>query len=86
MTHEADTQELHKKAADTMSDQQMTGVVVLSLGVAALIVSIGVAWMLSRLSRAGRVESTWFITAVSFVLFLVGVVLCWFGVTTFVGV
>jgi hypothetical protein len=69
-----------------MSDQQVTGVVVLSLGVAALIVSIGVAWTLSRLSRAGRVESTWFITAVSFVLFLVGVVLCWFGVTTFVGV
>jgi hypothetical protein len=69
-----------------MSNQQMTGVVVLSLGVAALIVSIGVAWTLSRLSRAGRVESTWFITAVSFVLFLVGVVLCWFGVTTFVGV
>jgi hypothetical protein len=60
----------------------MTGVVVLSLGVAALIVSIGVAWMLSRLSRAGRVESTWFITTVSFLLFVVGIVLCWFGVST----
>jgi hypothetical protein len=64
-----------------MSDQQMTGVVVLSLGVAALIVSIGVAWTLSRLSRAGRVESTWFITAVSFALFVAGIVLCWFGVS-----
>jgi hypothetical protein len=69
-----------------MSNQQMTGLVVLLLGVAALIISIGVAWALSRLARAGRVESTWFITLVTFLLFVVGVVLCWFGVTTFVGV
>jgi hypothetical protein len=67
-----------------MSAQQMTGVVVLSLGVAALIVSIGVAWTLSRLSRAGRVESTWFITMVAFLLFVVGIVLCWFGVSSIV--
>jgi hypothetical protein len=69
-----------------MSDQQMTGVVVLSLGVAALIVSIGVAWTLSRLSRAGDVESTWFITTVCFALFVVGIVLCWFGVSNLVGI
>jgi len=69
-----------------MSDQQMTGVVVLSLGVAALIVSIGVAWTLSRLSRAGRVESTWFITFVSFALFVIGIVLCWFGVSNLIGI
>jgi hypothetical protein len=64
-----------------MSDQQITSAVVLLLGIAALIVSIGVAWTLSRLARAGRVESTWFITAVAFLLFVVGVVLCYFGVS-----
>jgi len=67
-----------------MSDQQVTGLVVFLVGVAALIVSIGVAWMLSRLSRAGRVESSWLITAVSVVLFLVGVALCWYGISALV--
>ena len=86
MTYGANTQEHTSKAVTLMSDQQMTGVVVLSLGVAALIVSIGVAWTLSRLSRAGRVDSTWFITTVSFALFVVGIVLCWFGVSNLVGI
>lgn len=86
MTYGANTQEHTSKAVTVMSDQQMTGVVVLSLGVAALIVSIGMAWTLSRLSRAGRVDSTWFITAVSFALFVVGIVLCWFGVSNLVGI
>jgi Kef-type K+ transport system membrane component KefB len=69
-----------------MSDQQMTGVVVLSLGVAALIISAGVAWILSRISRTRRVDGVGFITVVCFLLFLVGVVLCYFGVSTLVGV
>jgi hypothetical protein len=68
-----------------MSDQQMTGVVLLLVGLAVLLVSVGVAWTLARLSRAGRVESTWLITAVSFALFLVGVAICWFGVSALVG-
>jgi hypothetical protein len=67
-----------------MNQQQTTGVVVLLLGVAALIISIGFAWTLSRLSRAGRVESTWFITLVAFLLFAVGIVLCYFGVSTII--
>jgi hypothetical protein len=69
-----------------MNQQQTTGVVVLLLGVAALIISIGFAWTLSRLSSAGRVESTWFITLVAFLLFAVGVVLCYFGVSNIMGV
>jgi hypothetical protein len=67
-----------------MSDQQMTGVVILLLGIAGLIVSAGVAWTLSRLSRTRRVEGTSFLTMVSFLLFLVGIVLCYFGVSTIV--
>lgn len=57
---------------------------ILLLGVAALIISAGMAWTLSRLSRMRRVESTAFITGVSFLLFLVGIVLCYFGVSTLV--
>ncbi|HEY7021848.1 MAG TPA: hypothetical protein VH349_12075 [Ktedonobacterales bacterium] len=69
-----------------MSDQQMTGVVILLLGVAALIVSAGVAWTVSRITRTRRVEGISFITLVAFLLFLVGVVLCYFGVSALVGV
>jgi amino acid transporter len=65
-----------------MSDQQTTGLILLLVGLAALIVSAGIAWALSRRSRVRRVESTWFITAISVVLLVAGVVLCWFGVTT----
>lgn len=67
-----------------MSDLQLQGVVILLLGVAALIMSAGMAWTLSRLSRRRRVEGTAFITVVSFLLFLVGIVLCYFGVSTLV--
>jgi hypothetical protein len=67
-----------------MSEQQLTGVVVLSLGVTALIVSAGVAWILSRITRTRRVEGISFITVVSFLLFLVGVVMCWYGVSAIV--
>ena len=67
-----------------MSDQQITGVVALALGVAALIVSAGIAWALSRITRTRRVESTWFVTMVSCVSFVVGVVLCWYGVRALV--
>jgi hypothetical protein len=67
-----------------VSNQQITGVVVLLLGVAALIISAGVAWILSRLSRMRGVEGATFITVVSFLLFVVGIVLCWFGVSAIV--
>jgi hypothetical protein len=67
-----------------MSDQQMTGMVVLSLGVAALIISAGVAWTLSRITLTRQVEGISFITVVSLLLFLVGIVLCWFGVSVLV--
>jgi hypothetical protein len=67
-----------------MSSQQMTGVVVLLLGVAALIVSAGVAWTVSRISRRRQIEGIGFITIVAFLLFLVGIVLCYFGVSNIV--
>ena len=67
-----------------MNDQQMTGMVLLLLGMAALIISAGVAWMLARLSRTRRVEGAAFITVMSFLLFAVGVVLCYFGVTSII--
>ena len=64
-----------------MSAQQTTGLVILLVGLAALMVSVGVAWILSRLARDGRVDGTWFIAVVSLLLFLVGTALCWFGVS-----
>jgi len=67
-----------------MSGQQTQGVALFLVGVALLIVSVGVAWALSRSSRTRRVEGTWLITLVSFVLFVVGVALCWFGVSALV--
>jgi hypothetical protein len=67
-----------------MSDQQVTGLALLLVGLAVLIVSVGIAWTRARLSRAGRVDSSWFLTAVSLVLFLVGVAICWFGVSALV--
>jgi hypothetical protein len=67
-----------------MSAQQTTGVVTLLVGIAALLVSVGVAWILSRLARDGRVEGVWLITAVSLGLFLTGIALCWFGVSAMI--
>jgi hypothetical protein len=69
-----------------MSGQQVAGVVVPLLGVAALMISAGVAWTLSRITRTRQVEGISFMTVVSFSLFVVGVVLCWFGISTLVGV
>jgi hypothetical protein len=49
-----------------------------------MIISAGVAWMLSRLSRTRQVEGAFFLTVVSFLLFVVGIALCWFGVSALV--
>jgi hypothetical protein len=68
-----------------MSNQQINGVVDLSLGVAALIESIVVAWMLLRFSRAGRVKGVWFITTAGLMLFVLGIVLCLLGVSALLG-
>jgi hypothetical protein len=68
-----------------MSNQQVTGLVNLLVGVAALMVSMGAAWTLMLRSRMRRIESTWFITAISVALFIAGVALCWFGVSALVG-
>jgi hypothetical protein len=67
-----------------MSAQQTTGLVTLLVGIAALMVSVGVAWILSRLARDGRVEGVWFISAVSLLLFLAGTALCWLGVSAMI--
>ena len=67
-----------------MSVEQTMGVVLLFVGLAALSVSVGVAWILSRLTRDGRVDGTWFIAVVSLLLFLVGIALCWFGVSNII--
>jgi len=68
-----------------MSDQQIQGLLLLAVGLVALIASVGTAWALARYSRTGRVESTGFITALSFALFVVGVVLCGYGVNLLLG-
>ena len=65
-----------------MSNQQMTGVVVLLLGMVALIASAAVAWMRSRMSRVRSGEGSGFILVVGVLLVLVGIALCYFGVST----
>jgi hypothetical protein len=67
-----------------MSAQQISGVIILLIGVAALIVSVGVAWTLSRISRTRRVEGIGFVTVVAVLLFLVGMALSYFGVSALV--
>jgi len=67
-----------------MSGRQVYGLTLLLIGFALLIVSVGIAWTLSRTSRARRVEGAWLITAVSFALFLAGVLICWVGVSALV--
>jgi len=67
-----------------MSDQQLQGLALLLVGVAVLIVSVGIAWALARRSRARRVEGTWLITLLSVVLLLAGAALCYFGVSAIV--
>jgi Co/Zn/Cd efflux system component len=68
-----------------MSDHQIQGLLLLAVGLVALIASVGTAWALARYSRTGRVGSAGFITALSFALFVVGVVLCGYGVTLLLG-
>jgi hypothetical protein len=41
-----------------MSGQQAQGATLLLIGLAILLVSIGIAWALSRTSRSSRVESS----------------------------
>ena len=65
-----------------MSDHQMFGLELLAAGFVVLIVSVATAWMQARQSRAGRVEGAGRFTAMSFLLFLIGAVLCWFGIST----
>jgi hypothetical protein len=67
-----------------MNTQQITGVVVFLLGVAALIVSAGVAWTVAHITRRRQIDGISFITLVAFLLFLGGIVLCYFGVTNLV--
>jgi hypothetical protein len=67
-----------------MSERQITGVIILLLGAAALIISTGVAWTLSRLSRRRQVVGSSFLALVAFLLFLVGIVLCYFGISNLV--
>ena len=80
----ADTQPYTSKAVDPMSGQQVYGVALVLVGFALLIVSVGVAWTLARRSRASRVEGAGVLTAVSFALFLAGVLICWLGVSALV--
>jgi site-specific recombinase len=68
-----------------MSDRQVYGLTLLLIGLAVLIVSAGIAWTLSLRSRTRRVEGAWIVTTVSFVLFLVGVLICWLGVSGLLG-
>jgi len=67
-----------------MSSQQLSSVLLLLVGLVALAASLGIAWLLSRSARTGRIQSAWFLITVSVVLFLLGVALCWFGVSTLV--
>jgi hypothetical protein len=64
-----------------MSGQQVYGVALLVVGLALVMVSIGVGWAQARRSRAGRVGGAGVLTAVSFALFLAGVLICWLGVS-----
>lgn len=73
------------KAVARMSDQQIQGLALALVGVAVLIVSLGVAWTLMLRSRARRVESAWLISLVSCALLVVGAVVCYFGVSAFLG-
>jgi hypothetical protein len=70
--------------ANSMSAQQISGAIILVIGVAALIVSVGVAWTLSRISRMRQVDGIGFITVVAVLLFLVGMALSYFGVSALV--
>jgi hypothetical protein len=67
-----------------MSERQLHGAALFLVGLALLIVSVGIAWTLSRISRTRRVDGAWLITMLSFALFVAGVALCYFGVSAIV--
>jgi hypothetical protein len=67
--------------ASMMSPQQISGVVILLIGVSALIISAGVAWTLSRISCRRQIEGAWLLTAAGVLLLLLGLALCYFGVS-----
>jgi uncharacterized membrane protein len=67
-----------------MTSQQINGLALSLVGVAALILSVGIAWSLSRVSRTRPVEGSGMISVVSILLFLAGVVACYFGVSAIV--
>lgn len=59
-----------------MSKEQVTGVIFSPLGLAPLILSVGIAWMLARTSRVRRIHGSGVMSVASLALFLVGVVAC----------
>jgi hypothetical protein len=69
-----------------MSSQQLNGLGNLLVGVAALILSAGLAWAQSRASRTRRFESGWLVIGAGFVLLVAGIVFCWLGISGLVGV
>jgi hypothetical protein len=75
---------LTNEVADMMSAQQISGLVILLIGIVALIVSVSVAWTLSRITRTRQVEGISFISIVAVLLFLVGMALSYFGVSALV--
>jgi hypothetical protein len=54
------------------------------LGLASLIVSLGIAWTLAHVSGVRRVNGVGMMSSLSFVLFIIGVVACWFGVSSLI--
>lgn len=67
-----------------MNQQQIQGTALLLVGLALLIISVGVAWALSRSSRTRRVDATWLVMTLSVLLFFAGVAACYFGVSLIV--
>jgi hypothetical protein len=63
---------------------QGAGLAFFLAGLADLIMSVGIAWVLARLSRDGPVDGARTITIVIFVMLFLGVVLCVIGLSPFV--
>lgn len=81
---EAETAYGLERKAPTMSAQQLTGMALCLVGLAALIVSVSIGWALSRSSRVRPVASASVISVTSVVLLLAGMVACYFGVNSLV--
>jgi uncharacterized membrane protein YidH (DUF202 family) len=73
--------------ANAMNTQQIQNILILLVGVVMLLASIGTAWVLSRYSRIGAGEREWYAITmmVSIALFLGGVIVCYYGATSFLG-